>query len=197
MLPRFKKIDQAMEELFNELIFRYSHALDPIFSNVTTYIVHEGTKTVMKVGDTLQEDSLFEASAEYEIKLDRFPTFSFKDFNDCAREVGTKFLSQKKKNLFETLDRVTHETGNVVDGGGKPLDHEVLFEALDAIQINFDEHGKPEMPSLVVHPDVMPRLEKLSKEAEESPILKKRHEDLMSRKREEFLEREADRKLVG
>jgi hypothetical protein len=197
MLPRFKAIDRAMSELFSELVFKYSHALDPIFSDIKTYIIHEGSKTMMKFGDKVWEDQMFEASAEYEIKQDGLSKFSWKEFHDCAREIGTKFLSEKKKNLVDTLDRVTSETGSVIDSRGKPLDHDAIFEALELLEINFDANGQPEMPSLMVHPDMVPRLEQLSKEAEESPALKRRHDELMRRKKEVYLAREADRKLVG
>lgn len=197
MIVRFTKIDTRMREFFQELVFRYGHTFDPIFSEIETYTIHEGRKTTMKHGDKSWTDPMFEGKAEYEIKAEDHKTFGFADFDRFAQSLGTQFLDAKKKNLFEMMNRTTARTGNVVDRAGKPLDHDAIFEMLELIEIDFDEKGEPSMPSIVIHPKMAPRLEQLSKEAEENPQIKARHADIMKRKKEQFLAREANRKLAG
>jgi hypothetical protein len=197
MIVRFVKIDKRIREFFNELVFRYSHTFDPILSEIEIYTMHEGRSTAMKDGDQTWSDPLVEGSAQYEIKAEDHKTFNFEAFDRFAQSLGSQFLDTKKRNLFEVMHRATTRSGNVVGGGGKPLDHDTIFEALELIQIDFDENGQPDMPSMVVHPSMAPRLQKLSKEAEEDPRIKARHAEIMRKKKEQFLAREADRKLVG
>jgi hypothetical protein len=197
MIVRFSKIDRRMNELFEELMFRYSHTFDPIFSDIETYVIHEGRRTTMRHGDNTWGNALTETSAEYSIKNEDLKNFDFAAFARFARTMGVQFLDAKKRMLFEAMHEATEMTGNVVDRRGKPLDHDAIFEMLELIQIDFDVQGQPDMPSMVIHPDMGPTIERLAKEAEESPELQKRHDQIMRRKKEEFLAREADRKLVG
>lgn len=197
MLPRITKVDMRMEQLFQDLVFRYSHTLDPLFADIETYTIHEGRATRMKHGGDEWVDKMNEASAEVAIKHEELEKFNLNSFLALAKEVGTKFLEAKTRNLFDTLHEATERVGNVVDNAGRPLDHDAMFKVLETIQIDFDENGRPELPTVVISPAMAPRLVMLNKQFQETPDLQKRYANLINRKKEEFLEREASRKLVG
>lgn len=197
MLLRFPALDREMDELFQELVFQYSHAFDPILSEVPTYSIHEGTQTTMRQGDRTWGDPLREATAEYSLEHKKLKDYAIGDFVEAAKTVGGQFLDDKKRMMFETLNKATTETGNVIDGANKPLDHDHILQALEMIQIDFNAKGEPILPTMVVSPSLAPTVQRLSSESENDAGLKERHQKIIAQKREEFLAREADRKLVG
>ena len=193
MIVRFTNIDRRMRELFQELVFRYSHSFDPIFSDIQSFTIHEGRKTVMRYGPDTWEDDQFEGVSECMIKFEDHAKFSFEDFDKLARQVGAQFLDAKRKSLHDTLERACQKTGNIVN---KPLSHEVIFEVLELMEIEF-ENGQPKMPSIIISPNNAPRMEQLSTEADEDPEIERKYDELIAKKREQFLAREASRKLAG
>ena len=197
MLPRFIKVESRMRELFSDLIFRYSHSASPIFSQIETYTIQEGRSSASVRGSRKRTFGMSEAVARSEIKFDDLKTFAEKDFMELARQVASQFLEKKTKDLIRSINKVTEETGNVVDNAGKPLTVDVLFDVLEKMDMDFDENEAPIFPSILIHPDMMDRIKQLATEAEQDPSIKLRHEHLIRRKREKFREREASRKLVG
>ncbi|MCK4818719.1 hypothetical protein KA005_23305, partial [bacterium] len=95
------------------------------------------------------------------------------------------------------LNEVTAKTGNVVDAGGQPLSHELLLKTLETIQLDFDDNGKPIMPTLVVSPQQYEKIKVKNIEWENDPECQKQFEQMMNRKRKEWHDRESNRKLVG
>ncbi|MGA7326248.1 MAG: hypothetical protein WBX25_17630 [Rhodomicrobium sp.] len=71
-----------------------------------------------------------------------------------------------------------------------------LKESGDLMEIEF-ENGQPKMPSIIIGPNNAARMEQLSTEAEENPEIQRRYDDLVAKKKEQFLAREASRKLAG
>lgn len=65
---------------------------------------------------------------------------------DMARQTETMF--------FQKADESTRSVGNVLDAGGRPFDPQMLLDMLDSVQVEFDENGKPELPTIVLHPDL-------------------------------------------
>lgn len=85
--------------------------------------------------------------------------------------------------MFSTLTQVTDFTGNVVDGKGKGLSHEMLIEMLEKIHIDFDQDGNPLLPSIVIHPDMAKNFEKLKADED---LYKSRFDEIINRKRDAY-----------
>jgi hypothetical protein len=86
--------------------------------------------------------------------------------------------------------------GNVVNNGGKPFSIDSFFEVMEKIQIEFDEFGKPNMPTMVVSSEGAERAKEVIQEAENNPDVKKRMDELLAKKKEEYDAEQARRKLV-
>lgn len=95
------------------------------------------------------------------------------------------------KTLFSSLSEITELTGNKVDAAGRPLSWDFLTEALEAMEIRFDENGKMDL-TLVMHPDVAARFERLGPP---TPAEQARHEAVLARKRDEWQSRQRQRRL--
>ena len=65
------------------------------------------------------------------------------------------------------------------------------------MEVDFDEDGNPKMPTIVASPKMASQFEQLDGEFDADPDVRRRYEELIEKKRQQFLTREADRKLVG
>jgi hypothetical protein len=71
-----------------------------------------------------------------------------------------EFLKTVMPAVFDYLTQVTGATGNVVAGGGTGPTWDLYLDALDTMDISFDENGKHSL-QLVVNPETAAKLEAL------------------------------------
>ena len=71
----------------------------------------------------------------------------------------------------------------------------MLLQALEAILIDFDEDA-PQLPTLVCHPDAAGRFKEVVEMAMTTEPYKTQYQEIITKKKREFNEREACRKLV-
>ena len=118
------------------------------------------------------------------------------DVLNILKEKAKDFGGQQAKYHYGVLTKTTEETGNVVKGNGEPFNMDMFFEVMDKIQIDFDEYGNPNMPTMVVAPDGYERARAVMQEAEQNPDVKKRMDELIAKKKKEYDAEQAGRKLV-
>jgi hypothetical protein len=109
--------------------------------------------------------------------------------------MGRQMGEKQVRATYEDLNKVTQETGNVIDAKGT-LTADVFFAAIEKIWIEFDSDGKPRLPTMVVHPHQAEDWKKLGELMDADPANAQRMEEIISRKKEEWRERESSRKLV-
>ena len=107
---------------------------------------------------------------------------------DDAADQGLKSLMPQ---VFAYLSRVCAATGNVIDGGGQPISFDHVLDMLDKIQIDFDKAGNPQMPTMVLSPDLFEKLRMRPPTQEQI----KRRDEIIKRKREEFDAQRRTRKI--
>jgi len=105
-----------------------------------------------------------------------------------ADEMGRKMFKQHLSIVQRTIEK----TGRGVNAEG-PLTVELLLKMLGGMHIEFDGKGNPELPTMMMHPTVREVAEARTGEM----LRDNRYADLIDRKRLEWREREASRKLVG
>ncbi len=98
--------------------------------------------------------------------------------------------------LFRKHSEATARVGNQVDAGGAPFSADFYFQLW--LQVDFDELGRPDTAStrMVMHPDMAERVIPVMQQWESDETFQRRYRDLMLRKRDEWRDRESNRKLV-
>jgi hypothetical protein len=109
-------------------------------------------------------------------------------FDAAAEEAAGHFVPK----LFERLGRICDAAGTSVDAKGQRLSWDLLLDGFDAIQIDFDEHGQAQLPTLVMHPDMRAKLGALPPPTD---VQTARMTEIMERKRNEFNARKRARRL--
>lgn len=95
-------------------------------------------------------------------------------------------------HFYSYLDRICAAAGTSVDAKGQPVSYDLILRMLDSIDIDFDQNGNPEMPTLVMHPTMAEQIRRLPQPTEAQL---KALGDLIDRKRQEHSARQRRRKL--
>lgn len=196
-LPHFRAAVKEFEEAFEQVLQRTASGMG-VFSMIRSHIIHEGrTHRIVRGGAENEDIEMRAATAQLLQRWEDIEKFQVEDALKVVRSLAEQFDRSKTEHLIETFKRVTARTGQIIDGGGRPLDAETVLKALDTVQQDFpDGPGTSEMVMLV-DPSMMPGIKKLENEMMGSRELKKKHAEVMSRKYEQFRDREMDRNLAG
>ncbi len=149
------------------------------------------TQNTMPSGEVVQNEPV---SVEAQL------TYKYEDIRSCNVEelaaqmdaAADQNLSVVMPHLFDVMGRTCQAAGTTSDAGGKPLSFEVLLSGLAKIDISFDKEGKPELPTLVVGPELGKQIRALPPP---TPEQQKTMNDLIEKKRKEYNARRRDRKL--
>lgn len=171
---------------------RYLNSLDPLFGDIPiTKKLHSGG-VIYRSDKKKLEVPLEVMSAELSITLEDVDDFNLEKVCTEIYTFAETYLNSIKKMMFSNLSQLTDFTGNVIDGKGKGLNQEMLLQMLEKVHIDFDQDGNPQLPSIVVHPDMAKYFEKLKSDEE---LYKPRFEEIINRKREAYYAEKGCRRL--
>jgi hypothetical protein len=196
MLPDFPKIKKKHVEAINKYLKELIHQ-DPLFSGIRVEHHFEGSRMSYKTVDGEPNETEYQAaSSEFQVKREDVIAKGAMAYVENLRDAAEEMKRQKAGYLFEKLKEVTDKTGNIVNGKGQPFSFELFVESIKKIWIDFDEGGKPIMPTMVVSPELGEKLRVILPEWEKNPEYKKTIDDIIDKKRKEWNDRESHRKLV-
>lgn len=196
MLPEFpiakRTIRKSQMDFFEFACKQHSGGF---FKNIPKHTLEEGnsmrqvySKEMELDTDMKKLEGKFEVSRD-ELKADPFIIYS------KLYEVATTFAAQQVQYMFKTINDVTELTGNVVNSQGE-YKVEDFFESLEKVQIDFDENGNPLFPTIVGGPAVINRIMDVLKKSEYILGHKERIEQIVALKKQQWHDRENNRKLA-
>lgn len=118
------------------------------------------------------------------------------EFNQKANEVGEALGKQMWELLTRVVQEAATETGNEIKVKKGELEQEDVLRMLDMVQQNFDEHGNPTQ-QLVCGSEFAAELKKHQAEWSNDKVFQRKVAEIIARKKADFYEREARRRLVG
>jgi hypothetical protein len=171
----------------------------PLASRIKSYHQTEGDQFTYETTEGEQVTKKFlRVEAKFEVPAGMSSSATQEEFNRQAVEAAKAIAQQSEGILFSTFREETTRAGNAIDAGGKPFDPDMMWDGIEKMDIDFDERsGEPEMPTIVVHPDMMKAIAQKIPEWEADPALQKRRIEVLRKKKEEWRDRESRRKLVG
>ena len=196
MLPDFPRIKKRHAEAINRYL-RQLIRQDALFADIKEERQFEGDRMAMKTQDgEIDLTSYKEISGSHTIKREDVIAKGPMAFIENVHEMVEAVKKQKAQLFFQKMHEITQKTGNIVDGKGQPFTHDTFIETLKKMWIDFDEHGKPMMPTIVVSPELGEKIKERIPEWEANPEYKKQFEEVIEAKRKEWNDRESHRKLV-
>jgi len=171
---------------------------DRSIAGIATSPVHEGHGTSMRRADGSVDERPFErAGAEIEIPVEAIATESLQGIFDRMDGIIDTLARAKSEALFRTVEEATRAAGTATDAGGRPITAELLLQAWEKMHIDFRANGQPQWPTIVIPPNQQDRFIVECARFKSEPMLRQQLVELINRKREEWIAREADRVLVG
>lgn len=182
------------DEAFKNFLYVSANALaraqNPLLADIPEETTESGGSSVV---DT-RADELLDLPSEkvgFEIGWERDNVLQgnfealLLELDSASGELGEKLV----KMFIKTLGAITDSTGNVINAEGSPPTFELIYEMLEKIEYSLDDDDELEMPSLLMHPDMVKKLPTPTPD-QEAAI-----EELKQRKREELLAKRRRRRL--
>jgi len=196
MFPDFPKIKLEIQKNVEEHLRKQSVS-DPLVGSVTQIFIHEGDKLIYHTVNGEKKETTFnKIQSEFNIKDEEIIAEGAKALIPVINEAAGDLQNQIGNNILAKLEEATKETGNIVDGEGKEISPDLIYKALEKMQIDFDEEGNPYMPTMFVSPKMAKKMSNKLPEWEKDVLHKKKIDDLILKKKEEWNDRESNRKLV-
>jgi len=197
MLPDFVKVKRELSE--NRSADLSSNLFDdPVLSKIRRYRQHEGDRFTICREDGTQ------ANHPQKLVQSELITFDPKVIQSRGEQAiyesivkARSELSMKSRRMVS--QRLEEEPVPSIDAEGRPFTAELFLEALDRMELQFDQNGlwkEPDFWQEVPNPRMKLHFEKERQRFDSEPELKGELERLLVRKRKEFDDREANRKLV-
>lgn len=189
-LPEYER---AGREFFGEAMEALMQSKSSVFGMIRT----EKVDSLPRNRVALASDQVVETAPitmESGFTLSRSATIAG-DFDDLLAALDTAAesgLASLMPQFFANLGEICDAAGQTVDAGGRPLDHDLLLEAIEGVEITFDDEGNAQMPTLVVHPEMADKIAALPPP---TPEQDQRFAEMMQRKKEEFFARRRTRQL--
>jgi hypothetical protein len=198
MLPDFPKVKAEFRKILLRRMDQMIAERAPMAGRLGVFRQWEGSQFSYEDNTgAIRNSASKEVSTKFSFPKNLTPTKNLEQMFEALRGAAEDMAKQSETMLFTTLDEVTKESGNVFDAGGRPFEPSMLLDNLEKMHIDFDEHGKPEMPTIVLHPDLFKSIKDRLAEWDADPKIKLRREQILAAKKEEWRDRESNRKLVG
>jgi hypothetical protein len=199
MLPDFIRVKRNLNRNLAKWVQLQIPLVAPLLAGIATFRQHEGkqakiTRTDKSEGKIEYHQSSFEfAMTSEEMRFSTLPAIQEK-LLELAKRVG----SVQEKQLLEMATKGANSSGNVVHTGPN-FTPDNLLELIRRVPEDFDSRTleREGGPVFVLHPDTAAKVLPQAKEWEKDPEFKAKLDAIMERKREEWRDREADRKLVS
>jgi hypothetical protein len=119
-------------------------------------------------------------------------------FIESLRRAVEPQLKALHELLFQRATEAVDRVGNQIDAGGQPMSADLYLQMVEKVEIDFTEDGQPDISGvrIVTDPIQGEKLQRLMKEWAADPSFLKRYSEIMHKKRDEWRDRESNRKLV-
>lgn len=192
MLPDFPKIKNKLDQATYQYLIKNLHQTQilSIFPK-KKYFEGNGFSIENYGDDKVETDPFKEIVSEFSLKHDEMmikgPIAYIERILGIIAEMDDKGENLVLGKMMET----TAKTGNEIQVNGKLTPDDIL-EMYDKIPVSFDENGNHELLFIVGSDDVKEVIDELK----ENPEYIKKEEKLIEKKRQEWDDRENNRKLV-
>lgn len=198
MIADFVSVKKRLYQFLNIVMVAETKKHAPLMAMSQRHVMHEGDASSYEtVSHEPRELELQKAEASFSLTREEMGTITFQEVVEKMRSCAADMARQMEQHMFRTLDREIEAVGNTVVA--PEFTHAALLEMLEKMHVDFDDmRGKPSLPSLVLHPDMVKKL--LEKEQTMTEVDRRefeaKKEAVLDRKFEEYVARERKRKLV-
>jgi hypothetical protein len=130
-------------------------------------------------------------SSEIQTRADDIRNYNIEAFSESLYSLALQNLRGMFQIALDGMTQVTDFTGNVVDAKGAKISPELIIEMFEKLQIDFDEHGNPVFPSIMLNPKHVDDMKTMKWSEEQS----NRFKQIIEAKRAKFNAKKRYRRL--
>jgi hypothetical protein len=190
MIPDFPNARQAMFEIWSRALFAGLNGTDPLMSEIPVRVQKEGNAAFVS-GNEMEYKKL---SVRSSFPMRDAEGMQLDEFLNNAFELGASLAREQAKGMFKKLAEPSPHMMAV--NFERPLKFQQVLETWGKMEMSFGDDGKPVWPTIFLGNDLHAEFRIKMPEWLKDPEFKRQIEELISRKRKEFDEREARRRLV-
>jgi hypothetical protein len=197
MLPDFPKVKRRILQSIGGFM-NQSAAQDPLLGAVPRFVQHEGNRS------TIRREDGTEKTIDFREPIEATAVVSTQDIREkgpaVTREAVSKLTTDLNRGMAERMlneiSEASDEIGNTVSAEGKPFSLELFLGVLRKLELTFDDEGNWIHPQIATSPKNRETIESVLKLAENDDKFLSERDAIVTKQREEWRAREADRRLV-
>jgi hypothetical protein len=199
MLPDFPILKHEIENAISKYVERRARQLATGLSEIPERRHFEGggRNAITRPGEPAEETKMVEIGGEITLSRDDLRTMPFPQYVKQFESLADQLAEGKSKMFFAMVEQSVEKVGNKIDAKGRPFSFDVYHEMMEKMSIEFGPDGKPELPTMIVSPEMAEKIAKVAEEEKDNVEIEIRNQKLIEKKREEWRAREASRILVG
>ncbi len=191
MLPDFPSLRESLDDIAILRIHARTREHWPLLKSIRGITQHEGGDHSFHqegFGTIVQAPEMHQTRVE--IKLAEIPELVGEKLFQKLDEIAADMARQASAQFYSRLTEESAKVGNAFNAGGKPLSQELALRMFERVE------WTPQSVFLA-NPAMAEAMGKQWKEWEKDRAFMAKFNDLMVHKKEEWRDRESNRKLVG
>jgi hypothetical protein len=145
---------------------------------------------------TESESKVHQLSAMMQIRLDEIENLTFEAVIQKFDELIKDMVRQQTNFAMERLTEDLPES-QTVDAQGQRLSPQIMYRMFETIELEYNPDGTPRPLHTLGHLFTEENLKAVEAETKADPEMNSKFDDLLKRKKDAWIAREAARKLVG
>lgn len=197
MIPDFPQEKEKLMQYWNNYLSARCNERLCFSGTFLSYMNHEGHKWALNRADGTKDDQTYhEIQSLINIDVSEVPSLTPDKIQEKLDKIVDEMTTQVEQNMFVYISRLAKEVGNEVNAEGQPLTQELFLQMLDKMDFEFDESGNWKPPSIIIDPDLWAAKKDEIKSWETDEAFQAKQKALIEKKKEEWRDRENNRKLV-
>ena len=195
MLPTYPRVVELRREANLASVKAMVNQMAPAIGMVGHNIQFEGqAHTLTRADASVAEMDLEAVSAEISVARGaRLSDFTPEVLKAHLIAAARQMAQGMSNHFYKVMDRGTREAGMMVDAKGQPLTEDLILDAMEKMEHDFNEDGSWNPPTLFMSPQTLEGLQG----REMSEAGQKRLGEILERKRDALRRRQARRVLAG
>jgi hypothetical protein len=196
VLPDFPKIKRHIRDTSSDAV-RTLVRQHPTLGEIRTLSVFEGHSTVVRepTGEhtTPLEQVNVPMPLDRKVLIEKGAAAVFEQ----VPAIAAQFIAAQLDMLVRGVTKAAEHTGNKLSAGGTPFSQDHYVKMLETVELHFGEDGRPSIPT-IFHPDpwFQGRMERKLDEWMKDPAFVARVEAVIAKQRQNWNDRESNRKLA-
>ena len=198
MLPDLRGLKAALADRLSRDVQTAAMRHAPLLSQIKAYRQREGDRYSYETHEgEMCRETYKRFRTPVTTRILPSPIEQEQEIGRKLDEASRDIAKQHMQLLFTTVTESSQRAGTAYDAGGRPFHMRMFLDTLEKMWLDFDERGRPVLPTIVMHPDQLKAIGPKLVEWEKDRALQARWNEVIARKKEEWRAREADRTLVG